>query len=296
MFSSIVSGQERRSTVRTYLRSGSYVCIFTWSINGILSFIYWHIQSNFRQFLQMLGSVALSTSTLPCQRQFMPSLSGNSRTRIVSGGTPCKMMRSRCWRERLGSTLVWRLCWTVTPTLPVLPPSTLTATPSRWGEMFHSQLWTTTWESETQKGNFCNNSCSFIFNQVYIGNPSEFPFLRNRAVQVQPGHENHVEVSGVKISADPAIISHSLDKRKCKVSNWSLTVEAIILIYKARCPSVCVSPSCLKCVKFVLKKVSQRCFICSVKSFPKLLYLLWKKFPKHDLTLGLKARTKKLVI
>ena len=34
--------------------------------------------------------------------------------------------------------------------------------------------------------------------------------------QVQPGHENHVEVSGVKISADPAIHSHSLDKRKCK--------------------------------------------------------------------------------
>ena len=30
--------------------------------------------------------------------------------------------------------------------------------------------------------------------QVYIGNPSEFPFLRNRAVQIQPGHENHVEV------------------------------------------------------------------------------------------------------
>ena len=52
--------------------------------------------------------------------------------------------------------------------------------------------------------------------QVYIGNPSEFPFLRNRAVQVQPGHENHVELSGVKISADPAIHSHSLDKRKCK--------------------------------------------------------------------------------
>ena len=52
--------------------------------------------------------------------------------------------------------------------------------------------------------------------QVYIGNPSEFPFLRNRAVQIQPGHENHVEVSGVKISADPAIHSHSLDKRKCK--------------------------------------------------------------------------------
>ena len=53
--------------------------------------------------------------------------------------------------------------------------------------------------------------------QVYIGNPSEFPFLRNRAVQIQPGHENHVEVSGVKISADPAIHSHSLEKRKCKV-------------------------------------------------------------------------------
>ena len=52
--------------------------------------------------------------------------------------------------------------------------------------------------------------------QVYIGNPSEFPFLRNRAIQIQPGHENHVEVSGVKISADPAIHSHSLDKRKCK--------------------------------------------------------------------------------
>ena len=35
---------------------------------------------------------------------------------------------------------------------------------------------------------------------------------------MQPGHENHVEVSGVKISADPAIHHHSLDKRKCKVS------------------------------------------------------------------------------
>ena len=33
---------------------------------------------------------------------------------------------------------------------------------------------------------------------------------------MQPGHENHVEVSGVKISADPAIHHHSLDKRKCK--------------------------------------------------------------------------------
>ena len=32
--------------------------------------------------------------------------------------------------------------------------------------------------------------------QVYIGNPGEFPFLRNRAVQIQPGHENHVEVGG----------------------------------------------------------------------------------------------------
>ena len=53
--------------------------------------------------------------------------------------------------------------------------------------------------------------------QVYIGNPGEFPFLRNRAVQIQPGHENHVEVSGVKISADPAIHHHSLEKRKCKV-------------------------------------------------------------------------------
>ena len=53
--------------------------------------------------------------------------------------------------------------------------------------------------------------------QVYIGNPSEFPFLRNRAVQIQPGHENHVEVSGVKISADPGIHGHSLEKRKCKV-------------------------------------------------------------------------------
>ena len=52
--------------------------------------------------------------------------------------------------------------------------------------------------------------------QVYIGNPSEFPFLRNRAVQIQPGHENHVEVSGIKISADPGIHSYNLDHRKCK--------------------------------------------------------------------------------
>ena len=52
--------------------------------------------------------------------------------------------------------------------------------------------------------------------QVYIGNPSEFPFLRNRAVQIQPGHENHVEVSGIKISADPGIHSYNLHHRKCK--------------------------------------------------------------------------------
>jgi hypothetical protein len=32
-------------------------------------------------------------------------------------------------------------------------------------------------------------------------------------VQVQPGHENHVEVSGIKISADPAIRSYSLEHR-----------------------------------------------------------------------------------
>ena len=52
--------------------------------------------------------------------------------------------------------------------------------------------------------------------QVYIGNPGEFPFLRNRAVQVQPGHENHVEVTGIKISAHEGIRSYSLEHRKCK--------------------------------------------------------------------------------
>ena len=52
--------------------------------------------------------------------------------------------------------------------------------------------------------------------QVYIGNPGEFPFLRNRAVQIQPGYENHVEVSAIQISADPNIVSHSIEDRKCQ--------------------------------------------------------------------------------
>ena len=52
--------------------------------------------------------------------------------------------------------------------------------------------------------------------QVYIGNPGEFPFLRNRAVQIQPGYENHVEVSAIQISADPNIVSHSIADRKCQ--------------------------------------------------------------------------------
>ena len=59
------------------------------------------------------------------------------------------------------------------------------------------------------------NSDSNAF-QVYIGNPSEFPFLRNRAVQIQPGYENHVEVSAIQISADPNIVSHSIEDRKCQ--------------------------------------------------------------------------------
>ena len=52
--------------------------------------------------------------------------------------------------------------------------------------------------------------------QVYIGNPGEFPFLRNRAVQIQPGYENHVEVSAIQISADPNIMSHGIEDRKCQ--------------------------------------------------------------------------------
>ena len=60
--------------------------------------------------------------------------------------------------------------------------------------------------------------------QVYIGNPSEFPFLRNRAVQIQPGYENHVEVSGIKISADPNIRSHSVEDRKCQFY-WESELE-----------------------------------------------------------------------
>ena len=52
--------------------------------------------------------------------------------------------------------------------------------------------------------------------QVYIGNPGEFPFLRNRAVQIQPGFENHVEVSAIQISADPNIVSHGIEDRKCQ--------------------------------------------------------------------------------
>ena len=66
--------------------------------------------------------------------------------------------------------------------------------------------------------------------QVYIGNPGEFPFLRNRAVQIQPGNENHVEVSGVKISADPAIHHHSLEKRKCKVKTSCVKTEVTVAV------------------------------------------------------------------
>ena len=60
--------------------------------------------------------------------------------------------------------------------------------------------------------------------QVYIGNPSEFPFLRNRAVQIMPGYENHVEVSGIKIAADPNIVSHSVEDRKCQFY-WESELE-----------------------------------------------------------------------
>ena len=67
------------------------------------------------------------------------------------------------------------------------------------------------------------NSDSNAF-QVYIGNPSEFPFLRNRAVQIQPGYENHVEVSGIKISADPSIRSQSVEDRKCQFY-WESELE-----------------------------------------------------------------------
>lgn len=52
--------------------------------------------------------------------------------------------------------------------------------------------------------------------QVYIGNPGEFPFLRNRAVQVAPGRETHVELSAIQISADPNIVSHGSEDRKCQ--------------------------------------------------------------------------------
>ena len=52
---------------------------------------------------------------------------------------------------------------------------------------------------------------------------------------MQPGHENHVEVSGVKISADPAIHHHSLDKRKCKVRadpiHWLMVTVASVQFY-----------------------------------------------------------------
>ena len=52
--------------------------------------------------------------------------------------------------------------------------------------------------------------------QVFIGDPGEFPFLRNRAIQIQPGFENHVDVSAIQISANLNIVSHSIEDRKCK--------------------------------------------------------------------------------
>ena len=60
--------------------------------------------------------------------------------------------------------------------------------------------------------------------QVYIGDPGEFPFLRNRAVQIQPGYENHVEVSAIQISANLNIVSHSIQDRKCQF-NWEGELE-----------------------------------------------------------------------
>ena len=60
--------------------------------------------------------------------------------------------------------------------------------------------------------------------QVYIGDPGEFPFLRNRAVQIQPGYENHVEVSAIQISANLNIVSHSIEDRKCQF-NWEGELE-----------------------------------------------------------------------
>ena len=68
----------------------------------------------------------------------------------------------------------------------------------------------------------------------------EFPFLRNRAVQVQPGHENHVEVSGVKISADPAI--HSQDTALFR-ERTNLRQKGILAFYgkdvHSECNQVC---------------------------------------------------------
>ena len=54
--------------------------------------------------------------------------------------------------------------------------------------------------------------------QVYIGNPGEFPFLRNRAIQVSPGYENHVDVSAIQIRSDPNIVSHSIEDRYININ------------------------------------------------------------------------------
>ena len=51
--------------------------------------------------------------------------------------------------------------------------------------------------------------------QLFIGNPEEFPAMRDRSVLVQPGHENFVEVSGYLVTSSPDIQSLNPSKRNC---------------------------------------------------------------------------------
>ena len=54
-----------------------------------------------------------------------------------------------------------------------------------------------------------------LYRLVKIGNPSDFPVLRDRSIKIQPGLEHSVKLSGYSVTTEAAARAIAPEKRNC---------------------------------------------------------------------------------
>ena len=76
------------------------------------------------------------------------------------------------------------------------------------------------------KGRYVTDK-EYIVVQVFVGQPAEFPVVRERAVTLQPGREHFLEMSGYTVTTDQEAESLDVQYR----SNLVLSLSVIHFMY-----------------------------------------------------------------